>query len=146
MRPMRVRHSPRSAFRSGAGARVGVALCLAAACATGCGNERGAPAEYTREQLLDPESCRGCHQDYYDEWAASMHAYSSRDPVFLAMNSRGNAETGGALGNFCVKCHAPMAVLEGQTTDGSNLDTLPNAMQGVSCYFCHSTVRVAGTH
>lgn len=74
-----------------------------------------------------------------------MHAYASRDPVFLAMNRRGNEETNGALGNFCLKCHAPMAVLDEQTRDGSNLASLPNALQGVTCYFCHSTIRVAGT-
>jgi len=123
-----------------------VALCCAGASASGCGHAGPAPVEYTRAELLDPEACRGCHEDYYNEWAASMHAYASRDPVFLAMNRRGNEETGGALGGFCVRCHAPMAVLDGQTTDGSNLDLLPNSMQGVTCYFCHSTVRVAGIH
>jgi hypothetical protein len=124
-----------------------LALCLAGVGLSACGSQKPAPnTDYTREQLLDPGSCRGCHEDYYDEWAASMHAYASRDPVFVAMNRRGNEETNGALGNFCVKCHAPMAVLDGQTTDGSNLESLPNSMQGVTCYFCHSASRVAGTH
>jgi Cytochrome c554 and c-prime len=124
-----------------------MAVCLASACAAACSERKAAPeAEYTRDQLLDPESCRGCHEDYYTEWAASMHAYASRDPVFVAMNRRGNEETGGALGGFCVRCHAPMAVLDAQTTDGSNLETLPNSMQGVTCYFCHSALRVAGSH
>ena len=30
--------------------------------------------------------------------------------VFLAMNERGQRETGGQLGPFCVNCHAPLAV------------------------------------
>jgi len=64
----------------------------------------------TRDQLLDPQTCQGCHQDQFSEWAGSMHAYSSNDPVFLAMNRRGQRETAGALGKFCVNCHAPMAV------------------------------------
>src|SRR6478672_3980411 len=92
---------------------------LLSACVASCGAQPTPPSEYTREQLLDPESCRGCHQDYYDEWAASMHAYASRDPIFLAMNRRGNEETNGVLGNFCLKCHAPMAVLDEQTRNGS---------------------------
>src|SRR5882724_9881689 len=90
----------------------GAAACLAlglSAGASGCSEKRAPEAELSRAQLLDPESCRGCHEDYYTEWAASMHAYASRDPVFLAMNRRGIEETSGALGNFCVKCHAPMA-------------------------------------
>ena len=41
----------------------------------------------TREQLLDPQSCAGCHQDQFQEWEGSMHAYSSNDPVFLAQHA-----------------------------------------------------------
>ena len=39
-----------------------------------------------------------------------MHAYAAEDPVFLAMNQRGQRETNGELGDFCVQCHAPVAV------------------------------------
>jgi hypothetical protein len=73
-----------------------------------------------------------------------MHAYASDDPIFLAMNQRGQREAG--IGDFCVKCHAPMAVREGATTDGLNLDTLPPSLKGVTCYFCHSVDGVQGAH
>lgn len=66
-----------------------------------------------------------------------MHAYASDDPVFLAMNARGQRETNGELGDFCVRCHAPMAVRLGATTDGLNLPDLPRPLQGVTCAFCH---------
>lgn len=98
------------------------------------------------EALKDPANCQSCHPDHYREWSGSMHAYASLDPVFRAWNQRGQRETAGALGDFCVKCHAPMAVREGLTTDGLNLDALPSAYQGVTCYFCHSVERVDGTH
>src|SRR5580704_15773848 len=76
-----------------------------------------------------------------------MHAYASKDPVFLAMNARGQRETGGALGTFCVQCHAPMAVRDGMTTDGLNLSSLPAVyQQGVSCFFCHSIESVGSAH
>jgi hypothetical protein len=100
----------------------------------------------TREQLLDPESCQGCHQEQFADWAGSMHAYASNDPVFLAMNRRGQRETSGALGKFCVNCHAPMAVREGLTTDGLNLDQIPQKMKGITCFFCHTVESVDGTH
>jgi len=45
-----------------------------------------------------------------------------------------------------VKCHAPMAVLDGLTKDGLNLDQLPDQRRGVSCYFCHNAVSVEGEH
>jgi hypothetical protein len=74
-----------------------------------------------------------------------MHAYASRDPVFLAMNRRGQRETGGELGAFCVDCHAPLAVRENATRDGLDLDSVPEHLQGVTCYFCHNTNDV-GAH
>lgn len=73
-----------------------------------------------------------------------MHAYAADDPIFLAMNQRGQREAG--IGDFCVKCHAPMAVRTGATTDGLNLASLPQSLKGVTCYFCHSVDAVEGTH
>jgi len=112
-----------------------------------CGERDAGPTpSSSREALLDPRTCQSCHPGHYDEWAGSMHAYAAEDPVFLAMNARGQAETNGRLGSFCVDCHAPLAVREGLTDDGLNLGELPDEVRGVTCYFCHNTVEVAGTH
>lgn len=100
----------------------------------------------TREQLRDPTACKGCHPVHYREWASSMHAYSARDPVFVAMNKRGQRETQGKLGDFCIKCHAPMAVVDKTSKDGLDLDRLPDKERGVSCYFCHNATGVEGDH
>lgn len=123
------------------GLLVVVVLSLLAACAT----EEG-PTYLSREALLSPESCKDCHAQHVAEWSGSMHAYASKDPVFLAMNRRGQRETNGELGDFCVQCHAPMALRLGLTTDGLNLEELPEYVQGVTCFFCHSVVQVTGTH
>lgn len=112
-----------------------------------CSSDPPAPTPLaTREQLLDPETCKSCHQDHFREWSGSMHAYAADDPVFLAMNQRGQRETGGALGDFCIKCHAPMAVRMGLTKDGLNLSSVPKALKGVTCFFCHTADAVEGTH
>jgi hypothetical protein len=74
-----------------------------------------------------------------------MHAYASIDPVFLAMNQRMHRENP-SLGDFCVKCHAPMAVQQGKTTDGTNLSQLDSRYLGVTCFFCHSIASFDGTH
>jgi hypothetical protein len=74
-----------------------------------------------------------------------MHAYAADDPVFLAMNRRAQRDNP-ATGTFCVQCHAPVAVREGLTKDGLNLDELPREKRGVTCYFCHSAQKVDGTH
>lgn len=121
---------------------------LGALSLAGCDGDAGArePRYLEREALLDPETCRECHSDHYREWAGSMHAYASQDPVFRAMNQRGQEETRGELGSFCVSCHAPLALREGLTTDGLNLDEVPKSLQGVTCYFCHNVVAIEGTH
>jgi hypothetical protein len=98
------------------------------------------------DRLLDPKTCEACHPQHYREWLGSMHAYAAEDPVFRAMNARGQRETHGALGDFCVKCHAPMAVELGFTADGLDLEDVPQHLQGVTCYFCHTVAAVEGVH
>jgi len=116
-----------------------VALVLAA-----CGGDD--PVKSVAE-LRDPNTCMECHAQHYQQWSGSMHAYASDDPVFIAMNQRGQRETNGALGDFCVKCHAPMAVQLG-LTDGTNFDpsALPPEARGITCYFCHNVDRVEEDH
>jgi hypothetical protein len=112
----------------------------------GTGGAGGTTPALTTEELMDPQACAQCHADHVKEWSGSMHAYAAEDPVFLAMNQRGQRETKGALGDFCVKCHAPMAVQTGATKDGLNLADVPAKLRGVTCFFCHSVDAVNGTH
>jgi hypothetical protein len=108
-----------------------------------CGSE---PDYLTTEELMDPEACKSCHPIHYREWSGSMHAYAAEDPVFRAMNQRGQDDTHGELGDFCVACHAPVALRLGLTTDGTNLDDVPAYARGVTCYFCHSVDEITGDH
>ena len=129
-----------------------MAIAGAAIVAAACGGDKSgtATATFTVEQLQDPATCNKCHQTHYKEWSGSMHAYASKDPVFRAMDARGQRETAsdpaGPLGGFCVKCHAPMAYLKDPNTVGADLDTLPDSMQGITCYFCHQVKEVTDTH
>src|SRR5262245_36493516 len=118
-------------------------MLLAASQSMACNKEPEDEPTYTREKLMDPLTCKKCHEKHYDEWSGSMHAYASVDPVFRAMNSRGQRETNKDLGPFCVKCHAPLAVQEHATTGGTNLADVPEKFQGITCYFCH---QVTNTH
>ena len=129
---------------------LGGAIFVAGACAlaptAGCSHSSGSNNYLSRDEMLDPANCKGCHANHYTDWSGSMHAYASDDPVFLAMNARGQKETNGQLGTFCVKCHAPMAVRDNMTTDGTNLAQLPPKYHGVTCFFCHSIASVDGAH
>ncbi len=110
-----------------------------------CGDD--AAPKYTVEQLQDPATCMECHPKHYQQWSGSMHAYASEDPVFVAMNRRGQRDTNNKLGDFCVKCHAPMAVQLG-LTNGIDFDpaALPPSAKGITCYFCHNVKEVTSTH
>lgn len=122
-------------------------VAILAVLAGACASPPPEPApSLTRDELLDPQSCARCHPDTFREWSGSMHAYAGEDPVFVAMNQRAQRETNGRLGDFCVKCHAPMALREGLTTDGLNLASLPAKYRGVTCFFCHTADEVEGTH
>jgi hypothetical protein len=114
--------------------------------ASGCGSSPPATTFFSREEMLQPEKCAGCHMDHFNDWSVSMHAKAADDPVFIAMNKRGQRETKGTLGTFCVQCHAPMAVRDKMTTNGLNLASLPQYYKGVTCFFCHSIDSVGGAH
>lgn len=104
------------------------------------------PNRLSREELYDPQNCGECHQEHLDQWQASMHAYAADDPVFLAMNRRGQEETNGELGDFCVKCHTPLAVALGEVEDGLELEdaSFPEYLKGVNCAFCHLAAHADG--
>jgi hypothetical protein len=101
----------------------------------------------TVEQLQNPETCKDCHPKHYDQWAGSMHAYAAEDPVFVAMNKRGQRDTNGELGNFCLTCHAPMALQLGEAS-GANYDpaALRPETKGITCFFCHNVEQVTDDH
>lgn len=130
-----------------------VGVAVGATCAAfgfgGCSHSSPSPgghAPLSMDQLMDPKSCGECHAGHYREWAGSMHAYAADDPLFLAMNARGQRETNGALGTFCVQCHAPLAVKTGATKDGLNLATIDAKLKGITCYWCHSIESIEGAH
>ena len=116
-------------------------LILAWAAAAGCRDGR-----LSDEALREPTACGECHPDHLREWSGSMHAYAGVDPVFLAMEAKGQRATDGALGDFCVRCHAPMAVADGQVGAGADLADLPEDQRGVTCAFCHLAADVVGAH
>jgi len=42
------------------------------------------------------------------------------------MFDKGQRDTNGAVGGFCISCHAPMALRTGASENGDNLDELPD--------------------
>jgi hypothetical protein len=132
---------PVTAIKATFSAALLIASAVCAGTPTACSATKtdDAPApKLGREALQDPQTCGTCHPDHLREWSGSMHAYAGVDPLFLALNKRMQRETSGALGAFCVQCHAPVAVRAGLTKDGLNLAELEPKLLGVTCYFCHN--------
>ena len=109
-----------------------------------------------------PGQCENCHGDYdkdediepFTLWSGSMMANAGRDPVFWAAVDVANEDLPGS-GEFCLRCHAPKAWLEGRANAGAgtvgdadgcalegNIDEasssqLDNDFEGVTCHLCH---------
>jgi hypothetical protein len=93
--------------------------------------------------LSPPNACGRCHRPVdeadlggiYDTWAGSVMGHAARDPVFLAALTVAESDAPG-VGDFCLRCHAPEAWLEGRCieTNGEQLDANDS---GVTCSVCH---------
>ena len=105
---------------------------------------------YTEMYLSDFNSaqiCQGCHQEQYNEWSRSMHAFAMQDPVFIKgwlEEQEYHPETGE---RFCIQCHNPPAFVTGEYLNGyETTDQLsPAIKEGISCDFCHSVTGLSNT-
>jgi len=101
-------------------------------------------------QHVDPASCKNCHEEIYNQWSGSMHANSSalKDPIHGAFYknvigdpTQEDVKDGKGKYPVCLKCHAPVAAMEGST----KLDAKPAYAQGIGCTTCHSFSAFKGT-
>ncbi len=95
-------------------------------------------------------NCDNCHGGYdpvaepAHNWHGSMMAQAGRDPLFWATMAISEQDFDGS-GDLCLRCHTPIAWLEGRSTptDGSAL--LSSDADGVECHFCHRMVDPDGS-
>lgn len=111
-----------------------------------CDEPATAPTPAPPASLRDPQSCSTCHPDHLRQWSGSMHAYSTRSPVFRAMFQRGQRETNGAIGPLCLGCHAPLAVEAGLVGDSVDLDAIEPTSLGITCFYCHTITSIEADH
>lgn len=95
-------------------------------------------------EFVKVQQCRMCHSgtkngdaDPFVSWQSGMMSLSAKDPIFRAALAVANQDIEG-IGEFCLRCHAPRAWLEGRSTptDGGALNA--EDLYGVSCTVCHS--------
>ena len=82
-------------------------------------------------------ACKTCHPEQYREWSVSGHAYTIVSPFFTALSSKLIKSTNGTLGDFCVRCHSPVAMQLGREVIAAALEREPVVREGVTCIVCH---------
>ncbi len=102
---------------------------------TGGGGGPPPPGPYVAERpFSDSAECKFCHPRQFNEWRTSPHAYSGISPTFYSLVAAGQNSIGagfdidgnngvsqaGAVGNFCLPCHAPMAFIGLEGRYGGN--------------------------
>ncbi len=99
---------------------------------------------FLEERFPSAATCRTCHEDHYREWSVSPHAYSQMSPVFNALHGVSLQRTNGTIGDFCIRCHSPVAMGLGEPLFMSTADRHVGAREGTTCIVCHRVNRAYG--
>lgn len=93
--------------------------------------DAAAEVQATPTEWVSSQQCRECHQEVYDEWAASPHAGTwNNEDVRDRSNHFANKN--------CIDCHAPQPIF----MTGLGKRVQPRASrrsEGVDCLTCHLT-------
>ena len=92
---------------------------------------------YSRDSFPSARDCKVCHEQIFEEWAGSSHAYASISPMFHVFENKINKLTSGTIGYFCLRCHAPVATTMGLRRDQAIWDGPAVFREGVTCVACH---------
>lgn len=115
-----------------------------AAAGNGAGNDAGHPLDALYPSA---QTCAKCHPKHYDEWRVSNHAYSTISPMFQRFEQAMQELTQGTVGQFCFRCHSPVATQLSISSSATILDAPPIVREGITCVTCHRVKEAVGrTH
>lgn len=91
---------------------------------------------YNTDQYPSASKCAPCHEQIYDEWRSSNHAYAAISPMFHKFEQKLHslAPTKGA---FCVRCHMSVGTTLGEPRDMPLWKRAQVSREGVTCISCH---------
>lgn len=90
-----------------------------------------------KTDFLSAQQCAFCHPTEYREWRTAMHAYAQHSPYFLAFTKLVTNASGGTVGSFCIRCHSPIGISEGESSIIPNDQRHELALESVTCMVCH---------
>ena len=107
------------------------------AAATPASDEDPHAAAFQESMYPSANECAGCHEEIYNEWSSSSHAYASISPMFHKFEQTINDLSQGTIGYFCMRCHASVGTTLGETRDMPLWDRAQVSREGVTCVTCH---------
>lgn len=80
--------------------------------------------------------CAGCHQQIYDEWSVSSHAYAGISPMFHKFEQAIN-NLAPTIDHFCVRCHMTVGTTLGENREMALWERSQVSREGITCITCH---------
>lgn len=100
---------------------------------------------YDVKRLGGAARCGVCHEEIFTDWKASIHAQAASDRAYQTNVKLLASKKGIAATRYCEGCHAPVAMMSGQLSEGGRLDTPGHMKEGVTCLSCHAIRRILDT-
>ena len=100
------------------------------------------------DQIAKSQQCAACHQDIYDDWTSSAHKQAASDPTYVKNITLLVEKKGIVAARYCEGCHAPVALLTGELTEGGTHGGISNTranFEGVGCMGCHGIEKAVST-
>jgi nitrate/TMAO reductase-like tetraheme cytochrome c subunit len=87
-------------------------------------------------QYPSATKCAECHEQIYDEWRASNHAYAGISPMFHKFEQK-VTELAPTVGTFCVRCHMGVGTTLNEPRELPLWKRSQVSREGVTCISCH---------
>lgn len=91
--------------------------------------------------IAGSENCADCHGQIAKQWYSSMHKQAASDPAYVTNISLLADNKGMVATRYCEGCHAPVALLTGQLSEGGTHGGIADTSafnEGISCLSCHN--------
>ncbi|MGH8670713.1 MAG: multiheme c-type cytochrome, partial [Burkholderiales bacterium] len=82
------------------------------------------------------KQCAVCHQQIYEEWSYSAHAYAAISPMFHKFEQKIN-DVAPTISGFCVRCHIGPGTAQGESREIPLWERSQVSREGVTCVSCH---------
>ncbi len=92
---------------------------------------------FAKSQYPSASDCATCHQQIYNEWRSSNHAYASISPVFHRFEQKINDLSQGTVDYFCMRCHSAVGTSLREKREDPLWKRATVSREGVTCITCH---------